>query len=256
MPKWAIEIQKCTLQRRNLADLLEGLRYELISGGNYDVITSNSLDKFERVADVWVEAKRLQEAFAGPAKVDPEFQLGAVIQYGNSEPKKFYCFELKSLISGAPSATMPTIIVVPPPNLSASELVEWKANQEEAEYQLKLKAQRVKLEPAYWSQRALKIMKLLEIEIPTGEEIYKIYELMEGHPRERQEFQKRFGIAADEFARFKDTVHNPVVSGNWARHAYEDPPKTENPMSIGDAKSFVHSLARKWLTQVRDIESE
>ena len=74
--------------------------------------------------------------------------------------------------------------------------------------------------------------------------MYKIYELVEGHPSRRKEFHERFGISKLEFQRFSDAVHNPVVSGELARHAYEDKPKTDNPMTIAEAKSFVVGIAK------------
>ncbi len=50
---------------------------------------------------------------------------------------------------------------------------------------------------------------------------------------------------------FSDAVHNPVVSGDLARHAYEKDPKTSNPMTIREAETFVMQLAERWLASVR-----
>jgi hypothetical protein len=97
---------------------------------------------------------------------------------------------------------------------------------------------------------------LLTIAHPSGEIIYKIYELAEGHPHNRRAFHAQFGISADQFNRFKDAVHNPKVSGEWARHAYEDPPKTTNPMSKNEAEHFVRQIATKWLEHVRATKSD
>jgi hypothetical protein len=86
----------------------------------------------------------------------------------------------------------------------------------------------------------------------TGGSLYKIYELAEGHPFRRKEFHKRFGISEIDFKRFSDAVHNPAVSGELARHAYEEKPKTENPMTIAEAKSFVVTIANRWLDSLRN----
>jgi len=74
--------------------------------------------------------------------------------------------------------------------------------------------------------------------------------LAEGHPSQRKTFQSQFGISDVEFKRFSDVVHNPVVSGSLARHAYEDKPKTPNPMSMVEAKTFVVGLAMRWLASL------
>ena len=47
------------------------------------------------------------------------------------------------------------------------------------------------------------------------------------------------------------TLENPVVSGELARHAYEEKPKTDNPMTLAEAKSFVMDIAKRWLASLR-----
>lgn len=96
------------------------------------------------------------------------------------------------------------------------------------------------------------MLQLLRRESHNGESLYKIYELAEGHPSNRRKFRETFGISEIDFKRFADAVHNPVVSGELARHAYEDKPKTENPMTIGEARAFVMDVANRWLTSLRD----
>ena len=74
---------------------------------------------------------------------------------------------------------------------------------------------------------------------------------MESHPLNRKSFHNEFNISKDEFTRFKDAVHNPLVSGDLARHAYEDAPRSENPMTIKEAEIFIQELADKWMTSIR-----
>jgi hypothetical protein len=148
------------------------------------------------------------------------------------------------------------LTVSPPAGLSKEALVAWKASREEQEYQEKLESQRSKLEPAFREPRASKILELLKRESHSGETLYKIYELVEGHPRKRKQFQAQFGVPKDEFDRFADAVHNPVVSGDLARHAYDDQPQTKNPMTIHEAEQFVVDLAKRWLASFRLNPSE
>jgi hypothetical protein len=62
-------------------------------------------------------------------------------------------------------------------------------------------------------------MALLEVEKPSGEIVFKIFELAQGATK-RSKFNKRFGITDREFKRFSAAVHDPAVSGDWARHGF------------------------------------
>jgi hypothetical protein len=42
-------------------------------------------------------------------------------------------------------------------------------------------------------------------------------------------------------------VHNPKVTRDWARHAYERKPRTVSPMTREEAEAFVRNLAERWL---------
>ena len=144
-----------------------------------------------------------------------------------------------------------TLTISPPTGLSPSELERWNAEYEERQYQARLERQRSRLEPAFMNQRAAKVLELLSIKDPSAETVYKIYELSEGHPDNRVEFHTRFGISREDFDRFRDAVHNPSVSGDWARHAYHGEPRTSNPMTKGEAETFVRNIAAKWLASLR-----
>lgn len=253
--KWAVEIQNSSLERRNLADLLAGLGFELVDGVEYDAFTSSSFTLLETTEQAWSEVKKLREAMTSPADIDPGFTLGAVVDCSTAEPKRHHFLEVQSTTSISISSTA-TLTVSPPQGLSEEELIAWEKARAEQEYQAKLESQRSKLEPAYREPRAAKMLELLQRVNQTGETLYKIYELAEGHPSNRIEFHNRFGVSKDEFDRFRDAVHNPGVSGDLARHAYEDSPRTTTPMTIRDAETFVRQLAKKWLASVRSTPSE
>ena len=74
---------------------------------------------------------------------------------------------------------------------------------------------------------------------------------MEGPLDNRNKFQNRYGIEKEEFNRFKDAVHNPMVTGAWARHAREEKLNSANPMTKNEAEQFVRQLASKWLDDIR-----
>jgi hypothetical protein len=248
--KWAVEIQKTNLEARNLGDLLSGLGFSLINGIDYPAFTSADVNDCDTAQEVFEIAKQIRDAITGPAQIDPTFTLGSVISYSNDPPKRHAFLEVQSLTM---KMTMgkPTITISPPKDLSGDDLEKWKEKQAEREYQTKLENQRSKLEPAYRDSSAAKMLELLSIKDPSAETIYKIYELAEGHPTNRKNFHAQFGIIKDQFDRFRDAIHNPTVTGDWARHAVGDPPRTGNPMSKDDAEQFVRQIASKWLEHVR-----
>jgi hypothetical protein len=248
--KWAVEIQKTSLDQRNLTDLLAGLRFRILDGVEYPALTSKEMDCCSTAADAFEMAKRVRSAFNGPAQIDMDFQLGSVIDYSSHPPKRHAFLEVQSTVMKMTAGNV-TLTVGPPKGLKEEELEAWHKAQAEREYQAKLERQRARLEPAFRSERAAKVLKLLSEEEPSGETIYKIYELVEGHPRHQGAFHQQFGILIEEFGRFQDAVHNPAVTGDWARHAYDDLPRSERPMSKSEAERFVRQIAAKWLNHVR-----
>ena len=249
--KWAVQVQRTTLERRNLFDLLGQLGYQPVDvPGSEIVLRSESLDALTSANEVWEHAKRLRELIADVTEIDPEFVLGPVVEISGEAPRRHHFLELSSCVIATSVCTV-TASLHPPDGLSAEHLADWNRRRAEQQYQVKLEAQRARLEPAFHEPRAAKLLQLLKRKSHTGETLYKIYELVEGHPSHRKEFQARFGISKGDFRRFQDAIHNPVVSGDLARHAYEDAPRTTNPMSLAEAESFVTSVADRWLASLR-----
>jgi len=250
--RWAFEIERTGLERRNLIDLIESLGYKPVEvPGRGIVLWSTSLEACTSTGEVWDEAKRLRYLMASVTAIDPEFALGSVLDMSSEPPKAYIFLEVEPLVIKVTMGS-PTLSVLPPTELSEEQLADWNKRHVEQEYQSKLEAQKAKLVPAFREPRAVKLLQLLKQKSHTGESLYKIYELAEGHPSQRKEFQERFGVSDVEFKRFADAVHNPVVSGALARHAYEEKPKTANPMSMSEAESFVVGIAMRWLASLRD----
>ena len=248
--KWAIEIQKTSLENRNLSDLLDPLGFELVEGIEYPAMTSPEIDACLTPQDAFEKAKAVRDAFKGPAEIDPNFMLGSVLDYSTRPPKRHIFVEAESCFMAITTFTA-DITVSPPKGLSPTQLEQWHAEKEERQYQAKLEQQRLRLEPAYFSKRAAKVIELLSVDKPSAEILYKIYELAEEHPGNRKNFQEQFGITQGQFDRFRDAVHNPVVSGDWARHAYDSKPRTSNPMTREEAEAFVREISTKWLQSQR-----
>jgi hypothetical protein len=178
--KWAIEIQKTTLEKRNLADLLRGVGFELVEGIEYPALTSPTIDACATAADAFEKAKPVRAAFKGPAHIDQDFALGSVIDYSTSPPRRHVFLEAEPCTMTMSVGT-PTLTVSPPNGLSLAELRRWTADYEERQYQVKLERQRSRFEPVYKSPQAAKVIELLSVEKPSAETVYKIYELAEDH---------------------------------------------------------------------------
>lgn len=252
--KWAVEIQKTNLDRRNLADLLDGLGFALIDGIEFPAFTSTEFDACDTAAEVLDKAKQIHTAFTGPAQTDSAFVLGAIINFSFDPPQRHVFLEAQIAVVTSLVGDC-TVVISPPKGLSSTEIERWEKDRAEQEYQSKLEAQRARLEPAFRHPQAAKILELLSNNNHSGATLYKIYELVEGHPSNRRAFHARFDISIDQFNRFKDAVHNFKVSGDWARHAYEEDPKTNNPMSKDEAEQFVRQIAARWLEYARTAET-
>jgi hypothetical protein len=248
--KWAVEVQRTALERRNFQDLLTGLGISLIDGVQYPALWSQEMDQCKTAAEAFEIAKKVRSAFTGSAQVDPEFTLGSVVDYASSPPRRHTFLEVQPGVIKMTAGTV-TITVGPPVGLSAEELEAWRTNRAEQEYQTKLEAQRSRLEPAYLERRAAKVLEYLAVASPSAEVLYKIYELVEEHPSKRAAVHSQLGISAIDFERFQDSVHNPTVSGDWARHAYHRTPRTTNPMSKSEAEGFARGIAERWLNHLR-----
>ena len=253
--KWAVEVLKTELENKNLQDLLKALGFSLIESEAL-LITSPEFDQYTTAQEVWQQAKRIREAFTGPTNIDPGFTIGAVFDYSSDIPKRHSFIEAEAGLYGFTQGSG-TASVQPPDGLTDGEIADWHVKREEQEYQLKLQKQRDKLESAYYSSRASQVLSLLSLEQQTGETLYKIYEIMVGSKikSQRIQFRNQFGITEDQYNRFQDTVHNPDVSGNWARHGMPESLKSNDPMSKHEAEVFIRNLADRWLNYIRVSKS-
>lgn len=252
--KWAVELQHYSLDKRSLVDLLRALGLYFLEPPHERLFTSSCIETMSSAQDVWAEANRICNAFCGSSDVDPTFQLGSVVDV--SSGYHAYTFvELTGQVACIATAT--GTLTVNAATRTQEEREQERQRQEEVAYQSKLKTLRARLVSSYRHPNAERVMALVRSIPQTGETLYKSYELMEGHPSNRRAFQLKFGISNADFKRFGDAVHNPVVSGDLARHAYDDAPKTANPMNIREATCFVKALTDKWLASISlDTQTE
>jgi hypothetical protein len=153
--RWAVEIQKTGLERRNLSDLLNGLGFQLIEGIEYPALTSTEVDACTTATDAFEKAKAVGSAFKQVAQIDPEFTLGSVIDYSSSPPRRHAFIEVQSCVMTM-SVGSPALSVSPSKELSPTDLERWRADYEEQQYQAKLERQRSKLERCFSMKRQRK----------------------------------------------------------------------------------------------------
>jgi len=248
--KWAIEVQKTSLKQRNLADLLKGIGFNLIQENDCLALSSPDIDDCATASDAFAIARNVRTAFKDSTNIDPEFALGSVINYAITPPRRHEIIEVAPCVMGITCGTI-TAEISPSKELSSDELAKWHEEHNEREYQISLERQRTLLEAAFFEPRAAKVIELLRIEDPSGETLYKIYELAEGHPSNRSRFHEKFEIDKGQFNRFKDAVHNPEVTGDWARHGIPRKLNSSNPMTKTEAKQFVRWIVDKWFRSIR-----
>ena len=255
--KWAVKIAQTSLSERNLGDILKGLKFRREESEVGSVLAGSMLDECDGALAAFEVAKKVRSALMarsalpGENRVDPEFRLGAVYDFSQHPPSCHHVLEARGVESRAKVGTVH--VTIDPPEGSAPEReAEWRSVQAEAQYQHDLHRQSVRVKACFRSASVEKALALLAEPGLTGEILYKVYELAEGDPKQRGEFHKRMGISQAEFDRFKDVIHNPKVSGDWARHAREDPPRTARPMSRQEAERFVRAVVERWIETVAE----
>jgi len=76
--------------------------------------------------------------------------------------------------------------------------------------------------------------------------LYRLYEVMEEDIGGERKLVRRPWCPAARLKRFKQSANSPTVAGDTARHGTEpgDPPR--DPMSLDEARAFVHELVEGW----------
>ncbi len=99
---WSVAIQSTGLEERNLGDILQALGYRMTNGPEGLVFSSDEMARCTAAADVFELAKKVRSVFRGPANIDEEFQLGSVVEYSCTPPKRHVFLEPASCVAQAP----------------------------------------------------------------------------------------------------------------------------------------------------------
>ena len=136
--KWPFQIERTTLDQRNLLDLLDRIGYQQADVPGLDLVfCSKTLEACVTAGEVWEEAKRIRDLISEVTEIDPEFTLGPVIDLSSGEPKRHHFLEVKSGII-VTTGVDAILTVSPPDNLSAEQLIEYNRRRTEQEYKAKL----------------------------------------------------------------------------------------------------------------------
>ena len=154
--RWSVEIKQTNLTRRNLSDLLDGIKFTLIDGTRCFELTSPIFDVCTTAEAAYDVAKKIRHAFTGPSHVDPTFTLGSVIDHSVSPPMSSTFVELTGMEEAIQSGNL-TVSAFAPSGLNSAEVAQWKLDSEEQKYQAALEHQRSMLEPAFVSANPLDV---------------------------------------------------------------------------------------------------
>lgn len=246
---WSVAIQSTGLEERNLGDILQALGYRMTNGPEGLVFSSDEMARCTAAADVFELAKKVRSVFRGPAKIDEEFQIGNVIEYSCTPPKRHAFLEVADCVSHT-TCSAASITISPPQGLNEGGLAAWNREQDERNYQAQLQRQLKRAVPTFHNGNASLVLEFLNLKEQTGETLFKVFELMVGdadNERVKKRFLTSFRVSEEKFRQFSDAVHNRTVSGDWARHATMRQPKSDQPMSKADAEAFIRRLADEWL---------
>lgn len=142
--RWAFEVERTGLERRNLIELVESLGYKALEvPGHKIILYSDSFEACSTSVEVWEQAKILRDLMACITEIDKKFSVGAVLDMTHKPPKRYVSIEIHSVLQTV-TIRIPTLKVLPPVGLSEEQLAEWTERVNEKEYQSKLEAQRAK----------------------------------------------------------------------------------------------------------------
>jgi hypothetical protein len=176
--RWAIEIQKTSLEDRMLSDLLRALNINLVQGINFPkALSSSEIDTCTTSQNAIEIARNVRSALK---RIDPEFSLGAVIDFSVDPPTLHQFLEVDSCVINISTFFPATLTVSPAANLSPVELEQWTRNHEQQQYQAKLNDLLSTFIPAFSNPNAEKVLELLSIEPQTAVNLWKIYEYIRG----------------------------------------------------------------------------
>jgi hypothetical protein len=89
----------------------------------------------------------------------------------------------------------------------------------------------------------LEVMELLAVESPTGTDLGKVVErISNACGRDLSRFASKTQLKL-----LRHSINNEQVLGRLARHAVSNRAPPVKPMTIKEAKDFVHRIARQWL---------
>ena len=137
--KWAFQIERTTLDLRNLCDLLGNIGYQVVDiPGHELVFCSETLEGCSNPGEVWEKTKRLRELISEITEIDPEIVLGPVLDLSTDRVKRYQFVEVKPAITAMASISA-KLTVSPPVGLSEEQIAEWNERRIEQQYQSKWK---------------------------------------------------------------------------------------------------------------------
>ncbi|MFT3758851.1 hypothetical protein [Thauera sp.] len=244
--KWKVELRNISGDRRLLADVLSKLSITLIGDNQDTYFTGTVLDRLETPSDVRKYASRLQLIVHHASTYEPRinlgFKIGCIMETMPCGPdKQHYFLKIRDAVH-TQYVTRAALTVTPDESISVEERQLMKEQCAEREYQERRLIAANRIVSAAIDNRAYTAQRLL-----AGD----LLPLSLGHIADliKDDLGSRITDLAsnNEWKRFYRSINHPDVFGENARHivSKDDPPP--NPMTLSEARNFIHRVTEKWL---------
>jgi hypothetical protein len=254
LTRWKVEITSTTSNERLLRDVLDELSVEVISLNGQCVLASSRFESCSTAGEVDAIASELKSLVDEVGKHDAQLasqlrvDIGSVLER-RSDGTWARHHVLKAALTGVFAiGGVGTLTVTRSPPLSEDEQRQIEAERLEDEYQQLRRKAVSRIVSASRDERALKVQRLLAGEL-TPLDMGHIVELIEADP------DVKIGeiVSKRQLSRLTGSINHPAVYSENARHSVATQQPPPNPMTEGEARPFVRSLATRWMERKAGI---
>ena len=244
--RWLVEISNIDADERLLADILASLKVKLHREDDKTYLLSDRFESLSTSSEVWKLAERVRDVTSEVSSTIPgasvSFSLGDLHEQKEDGSRSKHMFVSVSMAAQLKMTAHAVVVkVTPSTEISKEEKARLEAERREREYQEKLALVSSRVSSAFLDERALKVHRFLQQEL-TPQRRGHIMDLIQDDPgQDLASFASKRNLS-----RFYRSINHPDVFGDESRHitSNEEPPP--NPMSLGEAQTFVSNVADSW----------
>ena len=246
--RWLVEITGLEGNHRLLREVLGELSITILEQQAERFLVSETFETLGTPGDVRALVVRVRTILEEAGNTDPQLQLkfkiGSVFEEGKDGTRKKHAFAALSggtirMTGRVMSATLKMEPSVPP---SEDERKRLEEEQKEREYQHLSRKAISRIVSAFRDDRAVQVQRILHGEL-TPQTMSHIAELIQDDIGN----VIRNLISDNQWTRFKRSISHPDVFGVQSRHIVSNDEPPPNPMSFGEAREFIRTLANRWM---------